>query len=126
MGKLLIIDDSEADRFFIKEALENVNKSLELIELGNGKNAISTIKVQCPDATLLDIRMPGIDGFEVLKKIRKDSDLSTHPVYMLSGSKEPSDINMANSLGATGYMTKPDSMAEYNILAQRIHTDVFT
>lgn len=125
MGRLLIIDDNKTDRFLIKKALLKENDVLDLIELEQGTEAVKVIKEQRPVATLLDIRMPVIDGFEVLKMIRQDADLADHPVYMVSGSEEPSDVNMAMEAGANGYLTKPGSMSGYGILAKTIHERVF-
>jgi CheY-like chemotaxis protein len=63
----------------------------------------------------LDIKMPKLDGFEVLRWIRKQGDLATLPVVMLSGSDEPRDLRRAVELGATRYVIKhppPEVIAE--------------
>lgn len=125
MGRLLIIDDSKTDRFLIKKALLQQRDTLELIELEQGFEAVKVIKDKRPLATLLDIRMPGLDGFDVLKMIRQDPDLREHPVYMVSGSEEPSDMDLAREAGASGYLTKPDSISGYGELAKTIHESVF-
>lgn len=125
MGRLLIIDDSKTDRFLIKKALLQQRDTLELIELEQGFEAVKVIKDKRPLATLLDIRMPGLDGFDVLKMIRQDPDLREHPVYMVSGSEEPSDMDLAREAGASGYLTKPGSISGYGELAKTIHQSVF-
>lgn len=125
MGRLLIIDDSKTDRFLIKKALLQQRDTLELIELEQGFEAVKVIKDKRPLATLLDIRMPGLDGFDVLKMIRQDPDLREHPVYMVSGSEEPSDMDLAREAGASGYLTKPGSISGYGELAKTIHESVF-
>ena len=125
MGRLLLIDDDKTDRFLMKKALLKHRETLELIELEQGFEAVQVIKDKQPLATLLDIRMPGLDGFEVLKMIRQDPDLSDHPVYMVSGSEEPSDMAMAREAGANGYLTKPGSVSGYGQLAKTIDKNVF-
>lgn len=125
MGRLLIIDDDKTDRFLIKKALLKHRETLKFTELEHGFEAVEVIKDKRPMATLLDIRMPGLDGFDVLKMIRQDPYLREHPVYMISGSEEPSDIKMAHEAGANGYLTKPSSIGEYEQLAQSINERVF-
>jgi len=125
MGPILIIDDSDTDRFLIKKALMSEQTALELIELEEGFEAVRTIKERRPMATLLDIRMPGVDGFDVLKMIRRDPETSDHLVLMLSGSEEPSDLHLAREAGANGFLTKPATFGEYSGLAKAISKKVF-
>jgi len=125
MGPILIIDDSSADRFLIKKALLTQQSDLKLIELETGHNVVNVIKENNPVATLLDVRMPGIDGFDTLKMIRQEQGLEDHKVLMLSGSEEPSDIKIAQESGANIFLTKPASFAEYTELAKSINAIVF-
>jgi len=125
MGPILIVDDSSADRFLIKKALLTQQSDLKLIELETGHDVVNVIKKNNPVATLLDVRMPGIDGFDTLKMIRQEQGLEDHKVLMLSGSEEPSDIKIAQESGANIFLTKPASFAEYTELAKSINTIVF-
>ena len=125
MGCLLLIDDDKTDRFLIKKALLKQRQSLDLIELDQGHEAVTIIKAKQPTATLLDVRMPGLDGFDVLKMIRKEPDLADHPVYMVSGSEMPSDKALAEAAGANGFLTKPGSFNGYSDLAKTIDERVF-
>ena len=125
MGPILIIDDSDTDRFLIKKALLSEQTALELIELEEGFEAVKIIKERKPMATLLDIRMPGVDGFDVLRMIRRDPETSNHLVLMLSGSEEPSDMTLAREAGANGFLTKPATFGEYGGLAKAISKKVF-
>jgi CheY-like chemotaxis protein len=125
MGCLLLIDDNATDRFLMKRALMTKNDTLELFELNNGYEAVKVIKDKKPLATMLDIRMPGMDGYEVLKLIREDRTLKNHLVLMISGSKEPADVQMAYAAGANAYLPKPSTMTGYNQLADMIHDHVF-
>jgi len=125
MGRLLIIDDDTVDRMLIKRALLKVRSDIELIELAQGFEAIKVIKDKQPLATIMDIRMPGIDGFDVLKMIREDPDVAAHPVYMVSGSEDPAEEATAKELGATGFWTKPGCLEGYSDLAKSIEDRVF-
>lgn len=120
MGRILIIDDDKTDRLFIKKALMKERDTLEFIELEQGFEAVNTIKDNQPLATIVDVRMPGLDGFEVLKMIRTDPELADHIILMLSGSEEPDDIEMARASGADAYLTKPGSISGYKALAKTI------
>jgi len=122
--KLLLIDDDSLDRILIKEALSIKKNSLDFVELEDGSNVIDVIKREKPSATLLDIRMPIIDGFDVLNLIRNDEELAQHPVWMLSTSSEEKDVKMAKRFGANGYYTKPDSVDEYSKIATEILENV--
>jgi len=121
---LLLIDDDYLDRILIKEAFSAVKNSLNFVELEDGSNVVEVIKRDKPSATLLDIRMPIIDGFDVLNLIRNDEELAQHPVWMLSTSSEENDMKIAKRLGANGYYAKPDAIDAYSKLATRILEDV--
>lgn len=120
MGRILIIDDDKTDRLFIKKALMKERDTLEFIELEQGFEAVNKIKDTQPLATILDVRMPGLDGFDVLKMIRTDPELTDHIVFMLSGSEEPNDIELAKVSGADAYLSKPGSISGYQALAKTI------
>jgi len=122
--KLLLIDDDYLDRILIKEALTVVKNSLDFVELEDGSNVVDVIKREKPSATLLDIRMPIIDGFDVLNLIRNDEELAQHPVWILSTSSEENDMEMARRFGANGYYAKPDSVDEYSKIATQILENV--
>ena len=104
MGKkrILVVDDEPHFLEVITIRLEA--NDYEVITACNGNEALEKIKSEKPDAVLLDILMPGIDGLEVLKKIRKtDSKL---PVYMLTAFSTDERFRMANKFGASGFIVK--------------------
>ena len=104
MGKkrILVVDDEPDFLEVITIRLEA--NDYEVITACNGNEALEKIKSEKPDAVLLDILMPGIDGLEVLKKIRKtDSKL---PVYMLTAFSTDERFRMANKFGASGFIVK--------------------
>ena len=116
----LLVDDSQIDRMLIKKALMKVQNDLDFVELEDGTDVVDVIKLNSPCITLLDIRMPGIDGYDVLRLIRNDLDLKDHPVWMLSTSSDNQDIETALKTGANGYYSKPTSLSEYTKLATDI------
>ena len=83
----------------------------------NGGEALSKIKSSPPDLILLDVMMPVMDGYEVLKQIKEDGALKTIPIIMLSAKGQTADIEKGSSLGADDYIIKPFRPAE---LVERI------
>lgn len=120
MHRILIIDDSEFDRRMMALAMKSTGLNLEYIELNNGSTALETIREKSPAVTLLDIRMPGKSGFDVLKDIRQDSTLSDHTVILVSGSDAACDHNQAKELKASGYYMKPHTRKDYQKIALEI------
>lgn len=120
MPKFLIIDDDPLDRKLIKIAFSKLSNDVEVMELEGGSLSVETILTQKPIATILDMRMPYIDGIEVLRMIRDNKALETHLVIMVSGSDEPSDIKLALSSGADHFFTKPTSLSGYSNMANDI------
>jgi DNA-binding response OmpR family regulator len=105
--KILAVDDEQRMVRFIQLNLEQ--DGFEVISAFNGKQALEQVRTQLPDLILLDIMMPDINGFEVLKKIR---EVSTVPVIMLTAKGEEDDRIQGLELGADDYITKPFSPRE--------------
>lgn len=120
MPKFLIVDDDPLDRKLIKLAFDTISDEAEVIELDNARLSLETILTEKPVATLLDMRMPYVDGITVLKMIRDNEDLEEHLVVMISGSDEPADVDLAISSGANYYFTKPTSLSGYSNMVNDI------
>jgi two-component system KDP operon response regulator KdpE len=105
--KILAVDDEQRMVRFIQLNLEQ--DGFEVITAYNGKDALEQVRTQLPDLILLDIMMPDINGFEVLKKIR---EVNTVPVIMLTAKGEEDDRIQGLELGADDYITKPFSPRE--------------
>jgi len=100
--KILVIDDEQGIRESLKIILEN---DYEIYELQNPENALENIKKINPDLVILDIKMPKMDGIDVLKRIKlKNPSLQ---VMILSGYKSVDTAQEAIRLGAVDYLTKP-------------------
>ena len=105
--RILVVDDEERMVRFIRLNLEH--DGFRVIEAFNGTQAINKIRASLPDLILLDIMMPDIDGFEVLRTIR---EVSSVPVIMLTAKGEEDDRVRGLELGADDYVTKPFSPRE--------------
>ncbi|MDD3295736.1 MAG: response regulator [Candidatus Omnitrophica bacterium] len=105
MKKILAIDDEKDFCFFTKKNLERAG--YEVFTVSDGKSGIKVAKEQRPDLILLDIMMPGIDGFEVLEILKKDSNTCHIPVVMLTGRDDEESKSRAKKLLNEDYLIKP-------------------
>ncbi len=105
--KILVVDDEIRMVRFIRLNLEH--DGFQVIEAYNGQQAMEKLRTGLPDLVLLDVMMPDIDGFEVLRMIR---EISTVPVIMLTAKGEEDDRVRGLELGADDYITKPFSPRE--------------
>ena len=104
---VLVVDDEERMARFIRLNLEH--DGFQVIEAYRGMQAIEKLRDSMPDLIILDIMMPDIDGFEVLKMVR---EISTVPIIMLTAKGEEEDRVKGLELGADDYITKPFSPRE--------------
>lgn len=104
---ILVVDDEERMARFIHLNLEH--DGFQVVEAYTGMQAIQALRDSMPDIVLLDIMLPDMDGFEVLKMIR---EISTIPVIMLTAKGEEEDRIRGLELGADDYVTKPFSPRE--------------
>lgn len=123
MGKVLIVDDCDFDRLMISRALVKKRNNIEIYEADSGADALEKVTKLLPDLIVLDVRMPGMDGFEVLLELRRDPELSKRPVVMLSGSGDDKDKKMAASCGANAYFVKPSNVQSYYEIAERLSAE---
>ncbi|MDO8536116.1 MAG: response regulator [Candidatus Omnitrophota bacterium] len=106
--KILIVDD-EPDFLEVMRTRLEAN-DYEVTTAANGEEALSYVKNSKPDAVLLDVLMPGVDGLEVLKRIRKmDENL---PVYIITAFSTDERFKAANKLGASGFIVKTDDLSK--------------
>ncbi len=114
--KILIVEDEFNMRMLLKETLDEFeDKGVELLLAENGKDAIETIKTEKPELIILDLMMPGMDGFEVCNIIK--NELGMRDVYVLILTADGQEFNKRKSIevGADILMTKPfdpDEIAE--------------
>lgn len=106
---IMIVDDTEMNIEILVEALQ---EEYELIVAINGLEAIEILEEQKPDLVLLDIMMPEMDGYEVLKSIKNNLKLQDVPVILLSAITDSDSKTKGFSLGAVDYVTKPFEIVE--------------
>lgn len=102
---ILAVDDIPVNQTLLKSQLRF--SEYDVITASNGKEALQKISADHPDAVLLDIMMPGMDGFEVLEAIRQNPETEELPVIMLTSLSEMEHHAHATMKGANGYLTKP-------------------
>jgi two-component system OmpR family response regulator/two-component system alkaline phosphatase synthesis response regulator PhoP len=110
MEKILVVDDEAA----IAELISfNLSKAgYEVYVAGDGPSAMHAIQEQSPDLVVLDIMLPGMDGFEVCRQIRSNPITSHIPILFLTARREEVDRIVGLELGADDYVTKPFSPRE--------------
>ena len=104
---ILVVDDEERMARFIRLNLEH--DGFQVVEANRGMKAIQAMRDELPDLMILDVMMPDLDGFEVLKMVR---EVSSVPVIMLTAKSEEDDRVRGLELGADDYITKPFSPRE--------------
>ena len=131
---LLLIEDDDTAAYLTLKVLKScgftaqidvVRDGIEAMEYLNCQGRYADRQPQNPSLILLDLKLPNLDGFEVLKQIRTTPNLSAIPVFILSASKTDEDIYRSNLLGITKYLVKPLNMHEFEPVASKLffHTD---
>ncbi len=114
--KILIVDDELNMRMLLKEGLEEFeDKGVELLLAENGEDAIASVRTEKPDIVILDVRMPGMDGFKVCNTIKNELGMRDVYVFMLSADGQKVNKQKSIEVGADIFMTKPfdpDEIAE--------------
>lgn len=102
---ILVVDDIATNIALVKAMLRN--KNYEVVSAQSGAQALKIVEEQKPDIIILDIMMPGMDGYEVLARLRSNVETKDIKVIMLSAISKEEDIQKAMELGADDYITKP-------------------
>jgi CheY-like chemotaxis protein len=113
---LLLVEDSETDVFIIREVLDKAGLRYKLQLASDGEEALRLLLDEtkgCPDIVVLDLNIPKISGFEVLRKVRASERCRNVPVLVVTSSSSNADRRATSELGATAYFTKPTSLDEY-------------
>lgn len=108
--KILIIEDEKDLRFFLTTAFKT--EGFEIIEAIDGETGIEKAKKEKPDLILLDLLLPGIDGFEVLSRLKKDEELEKIPIFVLSNFDQEEKKEKSFKLGAVDYLVKANFSLE--------------
>jgi two-component system, response regulator len=126
---ILLVEDNQSDAELTIRALKKKNLADNLIHVHNGEQAIDFLFAQgqfhlrditqSPKVVLLDLKMPKLNGVEVLARIRSDGRTAKIPVVILTSSKEDQDVEKCYSLGVNSYVVKPVEFDEFlNVVSE--------
>src|SRR5260221_11490292 len=126
----LLVEDSETDAILIRRAFIKGNIINPLQVVTNGDRAIAYLKGEgpfanraeypLPELVLLDLKLPGIDGFQVLRWIRQQPELKALRVVVLTSSDRIQDVNLAYQLGANSFLVKPVDFERFVEISQAL------
>jgi CheY-like chemotaxis protein len=105
MKTVLVADDRDTGRELVRTVLENSGYCV--VEAVNGMEAVQFARERKPDLIILDLHMPGKDGFDVIQELRRDPEFAATPIMALTASAMHGDRERALLVGFTGYVTKP-------------------
>lgn len=119
LKRILLVEDSDRDVELTMAALESHGLANEIIVARDGAEALAflnkwkTSRNELPVVVLLDLKMPKVDGLEVLRQMKSDSMLKTVPVVMLTSSREEQDLVRSYQLGVNAYVVKPVDFEQF-------------
>lgn len=121
---ILLVEDNPDDESLTQRALRRGNWGAEVIVARDGAAALETLQTMAvpPDLVLLDLKLPKLDGAEVLRQIRENDRTRCLCVVVFTSSGEPRDIALCQSLGCNSYVIKPVAYEQYIDTVQRIGT----
>ena len=114
---ILIIEDEASFAELLKIRLEANKFQVQIAS--NGEKGLQKVAESVPDLIFLDVMMPGIDGYDVLRRLRRESATRHTPIIMLTAKGESKSILKAQELGATDYLIKPCASAELITLVRK-------
>ncbi|MHB8578554.1 MAG: response regulator [Ignavibacteriaceae bacterium] len=127
---ILLVEDNKMDIVLTLDAFREAHLSNKIHVVHNGEEALQYILGEgkyfdrktypIPNLILLDLKMPGIDGFEVLKRIKNTPEIKRIPVIILTSSKEEGDLSMSYDLGANSYLVKPVSFEGFLEVVRKV------
>jgi CheY-like chemotaxis protein len=122
LGRILMVEDDPKDVELTLTALEDYNLANEVVVTRDGEQALDYLYCRGeykarpsgnPAVLLLDLKLPKVDGLEVLKQIKSDGELRMIPVVVLTSSKEEKDMVTSYKLGVNAYVVKPVDFHEF-------------
>jgi CheY-like chemotaxis protein len=121
MRKIMLVEDNEDDIALTRRALQRNNIANELVVAGDGAEALRLLGEgsngddrELPAVVLLDLKLPRVDGLEVLQRLRADERLKHLPVVVLTSSNEQRDLVRSYDLGANSYIRKPVDFQQFS------------
>lgn len=125
LPKVLVVDDDAADILLIKRAFSLSAIENTVVSANDGEEALETLRElsansSAPDLILLDLNMPGMDGWDTLKHIRADEKLKKLPVVVLTTSESQRDVDSVYALNANCYVQKPIELDDFTNVILKI------
>jgi len=110
---LLVVDDSATFRQLLSMSLKRVEgiSQVDITEACDGEDALQKLERGAFDLLLTDLRMPKMDGLELVRRVRSELNNANLPIIIISTKGEEKDIELGMQIGASGYLSKPVSMA---------------
>jgi len=125
--KILLVEDDETDIKFITRAFERIWDAPTIAVVRNGEQALQYLRKQqdygsaaTPDLVLLDLNMPGKNGYEVLTEAKRDPELKHIPIVVLTTSSDEESIEESYKLHANSFITKPATFDELQSVVQQV------
>ncbi len=106
-SKVLIVEDSVTMRQLLHFALQRLGGEVEIVEAGDGLEALKILQQGGVDVALVDLNMPVMDGFKLIKHMREDPQSQNIPVVVITTEGKQESVDKAKSLGIEHYITKP-------------------
>jgi DNA-binding response OmpR family regulator len=103
--RILIVDDSPVIAELVERLL--ISEGMAPVKCAGGREALAILNAEHFDAVILDIMMPEVNGYEVLRQLRLTTRTARLPVILLSAKSRPEDVDQGLAMGATHYLTKP-------------------
>ena len=117
--RILVVDDDEEFLLLVKDGLD-VDPNYQVVTAQDGQSALLAAQSEAPDLIILDLRMPGLTGFEVCVALKQDPRTSSIKILIVSGYGGESDGNLAKELGANGYLKKPFPLIQLHQEVKRL------
>jgi len=123
--QILVVEDNPNDIFLLKSAFEEAASDINVSFFEDGTGVVGHLEsrqqqIPAPELLLLDLNIPGRDGFEVLEWLRRQPGLRKMPVIIFSSSGAAADIDQAYELGANSYLVKPFDFRQLTEMVRRI------
>ncbi|WP_343597532.1 response regulator [Acinetobacter sp.] len=120
MARILIVDDSPTETFRFKEILSK--HGYEVLEATNGADGVTLAEASLPDLILMDVVMPGVNGFQATRQISRAETTKHIPIIIVSTKDQATDRVWGKRQGAKDYLTKPvDEQALIEVIQQHIN-----
>jgi len=120
---LVLVEDNVHDAHLFQRIVKKEELTDSMVWLKDGEVAVNELisdRKWIPKLVILDIKLPKVNGLEILKKLRAQETTKTLPVVILSSSNQQVDIQKAYHLGVNGFVTKPDNYAELKELLRHL------